>query len=195
LAEEKRPLISINLLKEAQVLAFDIIRNNRRIKMDENLGIKWPVKVSALPKLSSKQWLISQTLGVILLVMAVAQLMSFSKFADSLTALDFSIAKAGAAAILFFEFWAAISFLKLKQSRGFRTAGNCFAIIVALFWFIDACRAAAESAEGSAMGTNFFGNYLSMSAGWNAVIEATVFAALVGYTLVAIRSVNSRKRK
>jgi hypothetical protein len=140
LAEEKRPLISINLLKEAQVLAFDIIRNNRRIKMDENLGIKWPVKVSALPKLSSKQWLISQTLGVILLVMAVAQLMSFSKF-------------------------------------------------------IDACRAAAESAEGSAMGTNFFGNYLSMSAGWNAVIEATVFAALVGYTLVAIRSVNSRKRK
>jgi hypothetical protein len=180
LAEEKRPLISINLLKEAQVLAFDIIRNNRRIKMDENLGIKWPVKVSALPKLSSKQWLISQ---------------SFSKFADSLTALDFTNATAWAAAILFFEFWAAISFLKLKQSRGFRTAGNCFAIIVALFWFIDACRAAAESAEGSAMGTNFFGNYLSMSAGWNAVIEATVFAALVGYTLVAIRSVNSRKRK
>lgn len=160
--------------------------------MDENLGVNWPVHSESPPRLTSRQWALNHLLAATFLIMAVAQLVSFKDFANSLGNLDFTNPGAWGSAIIFSEFLAAAGLSKVPLSRGFRAVSNWMALLAALFWFVDILRAASDFAEvisnKNLISTNFFGKYLTQPAGWWAVIETTAFVFLVVYALANIKA-------
>lgn len=91
--------------------------------MDENLGIKWPVKAVKPPKLSGRDWIIAHIAGVVLLALAVGQLLQPSPAPKVVV-------------LAFMEIWGGLSLFKINLSKGFRRVGNLLAIVSSLLWII-----------------------------------------------------------
>lgn len=140
-------------------------------------------EMSDPPKLSSRQWNISGLLGVVLLVMAVLQIISFNDFKDWFSAVGFGATSVWAVVLIVAEVWAAIGLFKLKLMNGFRAISMLLAILVGGFWFIENLRLVSETHAGTLANSGFFGKYLHQTPGWWTVIEVTVFLFWIIYSL------------
>lgn len=151
-----------------------------------NKNYGFPVAVDP-PAVSSQQWSWMALIGLVLIVMAVLQLISFEDFSGTLAAEDLSPPKLWAAVIVGAEFWAAASFFKLRLSPAFRAVSRFWAVLVALFWFIEPMRIWAQSSEAQVLldgrykqaGMGFFGKFLYQTPGWWPVVEASLFLIAV----------------
>jgi hypothetical protein len=133
---------------------------------------KWPVEAAPPPALSSMEWNKMMLLGVVLIVVAVLQIVSFNDFENALSAMGLSGAAAWAGVLIFCELWAGISLFKVRLSRAFRMVGLSLAVLVGLFWFFQSIRVATSGLSLTSMG--FFGRFLTQAPSWWTVIEATV---------------------
>lgn len=142
-------------------------------------GKNWSTP-SPLPKISDNNWNVVQLLGLIFLVMAVLQLISFSSFKDTLSGFGLSGPGTWAAVLIIAELWAAVSFAKVRLAPAFRLVGNTLAILTAGFWLVENFFQLTNGYLGS---SNFFGKYLTQTPGWWTAIEVTV---LMLWTLNAV---------
>ena|SRR3989344_2637428 len=147
---------------------------------------------SAQPKLSDMQWNLSAFVGIVLLVMAILQLISFNDFKDVLSGIGLSSSPAlWAALVLIAEVWGALSFFKIRLNYLGRTLGGFFALLASGFWFYQSLKLVSEGAAGQLPNSGFFGKYLHQSPGWWTVIEASLLLFLVLY----LQSLSAKTRK
>lgn len=137
---------------------------------------------SPLPKLSDRQWGNVNLLGVVLVVMAVCQLVTFNDFKDVLNAIGLGGPTAWAISLIVAELWAAVTFFKVRLSSAFRLIGSLLAILVAGFWFVENLHLISAGAS-SAANSGFFGRYLEQAPGWWTAVEVTV---LLFWTVYAV---------
>ncbi len=138
---------------------------------------------SPMPKLSDQQWNNVSVLGIVLLVMAVSQLVSFNDFKGVLDGIGLGGPAAWAVAIIAAEVWAAATFFKVRLSGAFRLVGSLLAVLVAGFWFVENLYLIAGSSAGTVSNSGFFGQYLAQAPGWWTVLEVTV---LLFWTVYAV---------
>jgi hypothetical protein len=151
----------------------------------------WPVSAEEPPALVSRQWLSLNLLGVILVVMAMGQLLSFPDFANNFDAMGMGPPKLWALLVILAELWAAAGFFRVRLSRAFRRVSNLFALFVGVFWFYEMVRQASEGnnlqffVDGKAhdLSANLFGRFLTQTPGWWSVIEATLLLFWILYAL------------
>jgi hypothetical protein len=159
--------------------------------MDENLGLKWPVKSQKPPALENRQWFWLSLVGAVFVAMAILQLFSADDFYNIFRAEDLSAPKVWAVLVIVAELWAAASFFKLRLSDGFRMVSRFFAGAVALFWLVESMRILTQNSSHIVLkdnsyrraGANFFGRFLYQTPGWWPVIEALIFLFVVLYML------------
>lgn len=149
----------------------------------------WMPVAQTPPSLTKKQWYLSSLVGIVFLAAGILQLINFQNFSDNLAVLGFGSSSFWGGLIVFVELWAAAGFFKIRLSFAFRAVSNFLAVATAGFWFYEALR---QISEGSSATANFFGKYLVEHPGWETVIEATVFLALVLYLLETFIAVGSR---
>ncbi len=137
------------------------------------------------PRLEDKQWNSISLLGLVLLVMALTQLVSFSAFKDILAVIGLGKPAAWAVGLIIAEVWAASTFFKVRLSSAFRLVGSGLALLVAGFWFVETVRQAAMSPDMASPVSNvgYFGRFLAQQPGWWTIIEVTI---LLFYTLYAV---------
>jgi hypothetical protein len=148
----------------------------------------------APPVLDRRHMTAATVAGVVLLVMALLQLLSFNVFTDNFSAVGYSNPNVLAAVVIFAELWAAFGFFRVRLSWAFRAVSNYLAVAVAVFWMFHAFRGVTQYSDlqmvvdgKSAIVSNFFGKYLTQPMGWWTVIEATVFLFVVLYAVEGIR--------
>ncbi|HZP55803.1 MAG TPA: hypothetical protein VFB03_03485 [Candidatus Saccharimonadales bacterium] len=127
------------------------------------------------PKLTDQQWNMTGLLGVIFIVMAILQIISFSDFKDWFSSVGFGGPVTWAVVLILAELWAAAGLFKLRLSVGFRMVSGWLAVLAAGFWFIQNLRLVSDAKSGVLQNSGFFGKYLHMSPGWWTVLIATVF--------------------
>lgn len=71
----------------------------------------WPVKAVDAPKLSNAQWALAAVPGVLLLVAAILQLISFADFRDNLGAMGLPGPTVWAICVIIAELWGMPAFL------------------------------------------------------------------------------------
>lgn len=145
--------------------------------------IKGWTKMADPPKLSMQQWNVIGLVGVVFIVAAILQAVSFNDFKDWLASIGLESPAVWASAIIVAELWAAVGLFKLPLMNGFRLVSGILAILVAGFWFIQNIRLVSEGASGELANSGFFGRFLQQSPGWWTVIEVTAFLLLVVYSL------------
>ncbi len=143
--------------------------------------IGWKVRMADPPKLNRTQWQLSSLAGVVLIVMALLQLASFTDFKSSLTAMGLKGATAWGIVIVLVELWAAAGFFALRLSYFFRMVSAGLAILVSGFWFIENLQLVSS---GSSISTSdFFGRFLRQAPGWWSIVEASLFLFWVIFVL------------
>src|SRR5438309_636882 len=98
---------------------------------------RWKIETTSPPKLTREQWWASGALGVVLIVMAVTQLITFSDFKDTLSNMGLSGPTTWAVLVIIAELWGAANFFKLRLSHLFRVVSAWLAILAAAFWFVE----------------------------------------------------------
>ncbi len=136
---------------------------------------------SPLPRLSDQQWNGVSLLGIVLLVMAACQLVTFTDFKTTLETIGLGGPAVWAVALIIAEVWAAATFFKVRLSSAFRLVGGLLAILAAGFWFIENLHMISGGATFANSG--YFGRYLAQTPGWWTVLEVTV---LLFWTVYAV---------
>jgi hypothetical protein len=159
-------------------------------------NLNWNVAVTDPPKLVTWQWWLSGLIGVVLLIAAVLQLISFSDFRDNLGQMGLPGPTAWAVCIILAEIWGAATFFRLRLSYAFRAFSVALAVLVSGFWFVEHLQLISSGKAEHMTNSNFFGRFLAQQPGWWTVIEVSVMLFLVIWFLdVARPSVNSRRRR
>ena len=140
-------------------------------------------KMENPPKLTNRQWYVTSLLGVVFLVAALLQAISFGDFEDWLTSLGFGSATLWAVGIIVAEVWAALGFFRLPLMNGFRKLSAWLAVLVGGFWFIQSLRLVSEGAAGNLQNSGYFGGYLTQTPSWWTVIGITAVLILTVYSL------------
>ena len=153
------------------------------------LSSKHWTKMVAPPKLSDKEWANVNVVGLVLLVMAAAQLVGFSEFKNWFAQVDMRDGTAWATGLIIAEVWAALSFSKARLSSAFRLVGHGIAIVVSGFWFVENLQLVSGGAAGQLNSSGYFGKYLLQSPGWWTIIEASV---LLLWTLYAVNVLKNK---
>jgi hypothetical protein len=135
------------------------------------------------PKLSAKQWYLTSALGVIFLVAAILQAVSFGDFEKWLESLGFGSSTVWAVGLIVAEVWAALGFFRLPLMNGFRKISSWLAILVSGFWFIQTLRLVSEGAAGDLQNSGYFGGFLAQTPSWWTVIGVTVVLLMTTYSL------------
>ena len=149
---------------------------------------KWSEMVPP-PRLTDRQWSNVSVLGVVLLVMAAAQLIGFSEFRSWFVDINVGPETAWAVGLIAAEVWAGLSFLKLRLTSAFRLVGTGLALAVAGFWFVENLQLISGGAASTLTNSGFFGKYFAQAPGWWTAIEASV---LVLWTLYAVNLVKNK---
>ncbi len=145
--------------------------------------LSWNVEAMEPPRLSNTQWNMTGLLGVLLIVMAILQLISFGSFKDWFAQVELAGPAVWAVVVILAELWAAAAFFKLRLSPLFRMVSSGLALLVAGFWFVENLQLIAGGAAGQLPSSGFFGRYLTQSPGWWTAVEVsllffwTVYAA------------------
>jgi hypothetical protein len=134
----------------------------------------WPVKAAAPPVLTTRQWVLAAVPGVVLLIAAILQLVSFSDFVDALDSMGLPGPRAWAVCIILAELWGAAGFFMWRLSAGFRLVSNTLAVAVSLFWFVENLQLVSNGVGAQLDNSGFFGRFLTQSPGWWTVLETTV---------------------
>jgi hypothetical protein len=148
----------------------------------------WPVKASAPPKLSNTHWGLSTVVGLVLLVMAVLQLISFADFRDALDTSGLPAPTVWAVCVIVAELWGSVGFFRIPLSFLFRQVSYTMAVLAAGFWFIYNIQLVAGANQFSPVDNSaFFGRFLQQTPGWWTVLEATVLLFAVVYKVGLLR--------
>ena len=140
-----------------------------------------------LPQLNSMSWNLLAIPAAVLVVMAVLQIISFSKFENWLSSIGVGW-QAGVAVILIIaELWGALSLLRVPLHAAIRFVGVGLAVLVIGFWFVENLYLVSNSPVGQLANSGYFGKYLSQSPGWWTVIEATVALFWVVYAAELVK--------
>lgn len=142
----------------------------------------WKVEATDPRMLTTEQWTSVSLLGVIFLVMAILQLISFADFRDSLSNMGLSGASTWAAVIIMAELWGAAGFFKIRLSHLFRVVSGSLAVLVSLFWFVENLQL-ISSGYVTDQSSGLFGRFLSQTPGWWTAIEVTI---LLFWTMYAV---------
>ncbi len=145
---------------------------------------QWPAKASDPPALSDMDWNKVMLLGVVFIVMAVLQIVSFNDFETILTNMGLSSPATWAGVLIFAELVAGFSMFKVRMSSLFRMFGATLAALASGFWFFETIRLVANDLSGVVSNVGYFGRFLSQAPGWWTVIESTVVLA---WTLWVVR--------
>lgn len=140
-------------------------------------------KMADPPKLTTQQWNTVGLLGVVLVVMAVLQAISFNDFKDWLSGIGLDSPAVWAVGLIVAEVLAAVSLFKLPLMNGARMFSGLLALLVAGFWFIQNLRLVSDGAAGQLTSSGLFGGYLEQSPGWWTVIEVTVLLLWAAYSV------------
>lgn len=135
------------------------------------------------PKLSTQQWNFVGLLGVVLIVMAVLQAISFNDFADWLNSIGLGAENVWAVGLIAAEVLAAVGLFKLPLMAGFRMFSGLLALLVAGFWFIQNLRLISDGAAGQLPSSGLFGGFLEQTPGWWTVIMVTVLLLWTAYSV------------
>lgn len=135
------------------------------------------------PKLTSRQWYITSLLGIVLLVAAVLQAVSFGDFKNWFDDLGFGAPALWAVGVIVTEVWAALGFFRLPLMNGFRKVSSWLAVLVSGFWFIQTLRLVSDGAAGELSNSGYFGGLLTQSPSWWTVIGVTAVLLLTVYSL------------
>jgi hypothetical protein len=134
----------------------------------------WPVKAVAPPVLTTRQWVLAAVPGLVLLVAAILQLVSFTDFVDALDAMGLPGPTAWAVCVILAELWGAAGFFVWRLSAGFRLVSYAMAVAVSLFWFVENLQLAANGVGAQLDNSGFFGRFLAQKPSWWTVLEVTV---------------------
>lgn len=145
----------------------------------------WTAVATSPPGLTKRQWYFSGTLGVLLAIMAVSQILSIRNFEENFAVQDIHNAQALAAVLIAAELWAAAGFFKISLSPLFRKFSNGLALLVGLFWFTWQLYLVNGLFKYSG---NFFGKFLNQVPGFWTVAEATVLLAIICYALEIMKN-------
>ena len=135
------------------------------------------------PKLSSRQWYVTSFLGIVFLVAALLQAISFGDFEAWLERLGFSSSTLWAVGLIVAEIWAALGFFRLPLMNGFRKLSSWLAVLVSGFWFIQTLRLVSDGAAGQLGNSGYFGGYLAQTPSWWTVFGITAVLLLTIYSL------------
>jgi len=147
----------------------------------------WPVKAVDAPKLSTNEWVLTAVPGVILLVMAILQLISFNDFKVGLALMGVASPNFWGACIIMAEIWGAAGFFKLRLSRGFRSVSYVLAVLVSGFWFINNLQLVASNTGAQMHNSYFFGRFLAQAPSWWTVLEVSILLFWVAYKVALLR--------
>lgn len=147
------------------------------------------------PNLTDQQWNMSSLLGIVLIVMAVLQIISFAAFKNWLGDVGFSGTAVWAAVIIIAELWGAAGFFKLKLNPVFRWASNLMAVLASGFWFVENLRLVSAGASAELANSGLFGRYLPQHPGWWTVIEVSILLLWVVYSLEVAKISLAIKRR
>jgi hypothetical protein len=145
--------------------------------------MEWKVRTTAPAKLSNEQWTATGLLGLVLIASAILQLVNFSDFKDSLTAMGIAGPTAWGVCIVIAELWGAAGFFKLRLSYLFRAVSAALAVLVAGFWFVENLQVISGGLNLTLTNSGFFGRFLTQKPGWWTVVEVTI---LLFWTLYAV---------
>src|SRR5574337_792909 len=146
------------------------------------------------PKLSRNQWNIIGLLGVVLVVMAVLQAISFSDFKLWLGAIGLGAPAVWAVVIIIAQLWAAVGFFRLKLPKIVAAISSLAAVLVGGFWFLENLRLVSQASSGEFDNSGYFGKFLHQSPGWWTVIEITIFLIWVIYSVRLTSAAWTKKR-
>lgn len=153
---------------------------------------EWASKSTEAPKLSAQEWNIASLLGIILMVMAVLQVISFNDFKATLGVVGLSSSPAvWAVIIIVAEAWGALGFFKIRLRYLARYLSGSFAILVSGFWFYQSLKLLSEGSAGQIPNSGFFGKYLHQSPGWWTAVEISI---LLFWALYSVKLTNSRQK-
>ncbi len=151
--------------------------------MVNSLGNKLSVKATSPPELSDKDWNILGVVGIVLFLMAILQLISFTDFKSWLEQVGFSQPAAWGVVLIMSEVWAGAGFFKIHLSPLFRIVSAILAFLVSGFWFIQNLRLVSGSSQPNLTNSGFFGNYLTQTPSWWTVLEVSLLLFGVIYAL------------
>jgi hypothetical protein len=155
--------------------------------------MRWKVEATNPSKLSREQWWASSALGVVLIVMAATQLITFGDFRDTLQNMGLSSPTTWAVLVIAAELWGAANLFKLRLSHLFRLFSVAGAVAVASFWFVESLQIVANNTV-AATSNGFFGGWLNQTPGWWTVIEASVLLFWVLYAVSLTMPAMAKRR-
>lgn len=144
---------------------------------------------SPVPKLSDRDWSGVNLLGLVLIVMAICQLITFTDFKGWLNTIGLGGPAVWAVVLIIAEVWAGVSFMKVRLASAFRMVGLLLAVLVAGFWTVENLQLISGGAAGLLPNSGFFGRYLMQSPGWWTAIETTI---LLYWTIYAVDKVKNK---
>jgi hypothetical protein len=147
----------------------------------------WPVKAVDPPALTTGQWVLAGVPGIIFLLAAILQLISFSDFTNILGDMGLPGPRAWAVCIILAELWGAAGFFKWRLSTGFRMVSNALAIVAAGFWFIENLQLVSNGMASHLNNSGFFGRFLPQKPSVWTVLEVTIFLYWVIYKIALMR--------
>jgi hypothetical protein len=131
---------------------------------------------------AGQQFDMGMLLGVVFLVMALLQLISFSSLKTWLLTIGFSGESAWATVIIIVEIVAALSLIRIALPSMARSLSWACAILAGGFWFVENLRLVSDN-MAQVTNSGFFGKYLQQTPGWWTVIEAGIFLFWILYSL------------
>ena len=132
---------------------------------------------------SSGQFDMSMLLGVVFLVMALLQLVSFNSFKDWFSAVGYHHNTLWAVVVIIAEVVAALGFIRVALPPMASRLSRWCAILASGFWFIQTVKLVSDTAGTQVSNSGFFGKYLMQTPSWWTVLEATI---LLLWTLWAL---------
>ncbi|HSW78865.1 MAG TPA: hypothetical protein VLF88_02505 [Candidatus Babeliales bacterium] len=132
------------------------------------------------PALSSMQWNLLAIPAAALAIMAILQIISFSKFKDFLESVRIGWPAVVAVALIVAELLGALSLLRIPMHPLARFVGLTLGLLAAGFWFVENLYFATGSG-GQLPNSGFFGKYLTQSPGWWTIIEISLLLFWILY--------------
>jgi hypothetical protein len=157
--------------------------------------VTWKAEAVDPPMLNNEQWMLASLLGLVFIVMAALQIISFTDFKNTLDGMGLSGASTWAAIIILAELWGAAGLFKWRLSPLFRMVSAGLAILIAGFWFVENLSLVANGTGEALQNTGLFGRYLSQTPGWWTTIETTVLFFWTLHVVGMFKAVMMPKRR
>lgn len=139
------------------------------------------------PELNQMQWNLLAIPAAVLAVMAVLQIISFGKFKDWLDSIGVGWPAVVAVVLIIAELWGAVSLLRVPLNSMMRFVGLSLAVLAVSFWFIENLYVVSNGVAERLANSDFFGKYLSQTAGWWTVIEVTILLFWLVYAAEVVK--------